>query len=126
MSARSASIGLLLIALLLSSVLRAPARAAAIDDFSLPDHLGKKQSLADLADKQVVVVAFLGTQCPLAKLYATRLQSIANDFADRGVAVVAVMSNAQDSISARTDSTSDASPRSSAATAACDLIQNGQ
>ena len=74
------------------------ANAAAVGNFSLPDHLGQRRSLADLLDKRLVVVAFLGTQCPLAKLYAARLQTIANDFADRGVAVVGVMSNTQDSL----------------------------
>ena len=44
------------------------------------------------------MVAFLGTECPLAKLYAGRLQSIADSYAQKGVAVVAVMSNAQDSL----------------------------
>lgn len=69
-----------------------------IDDFHLPDHAGKERSLAELADRELVVVAFLGTECPLAKLYAGRLQAIAHDYADRGVAVVGVMSNSQDSL----------------------------
>src|SRR3954451_939271 len=69
-----------------------------VADFRLPDSVGKEHALADLADHDLVVVAFLGTECPLAKLYAERLQSIANDYSSRGVAVVAVMSNAQDSL----------------------------
>src|SRR6185369_15487985 len=71
---------------------------ASIADFRLPDSLGKEHALADLADHELVVVAFLGTECPLAKLYAERLQAIANEYGERGVAVVAVMSNAQDSL----------------------------
>src|SRR6185369_17181673 len=71
---------------------------ASIADFRLPDSLGKEHALADLADHELVVVGFLGTECPLAKLYAERLQEIANDYFDRGVAVVAIMSNAQDSL----------------------------
>jgi peroxiredoxin len=69
-----------------------------VTEFRLPDHLGKDHALAELSDRDLVVVAFLGTQCPLAKLYAGRLQAIADEFADRGVAVVAVMSNSQDSL----------------------------
>ncbi|MCI0333538.1 MAG: thioredoxin family protein [Planctomycetes bacterium] len=72
---------------------------AKIADFKLPDHFGKVHALTDFAEKDLVVVAFLGTQCPLAKLYAGRLQSIASDYAKRGVAVVAIMSNTQDSLS---------------------------
>ena len=69
-----------------------------VADFRLPDHFGKDHALAEFADRDLVVVAFLGTQCPLAKLYAGRLQAIADEYAERGVAVVAVMSNAQDSL----------------------------
>lgn len=77
----------------------APAIAGTeITDFHLPDHTGKEHALKDLADRDLVVVAFLGTECPLAKLYAGRLQTIADDYSKRGVAVVAVMSNAQDSL----------------------------
>ena len=76
-----------------------PTADRSITDFRLPDHLGKDHALADFADRDLVVVAFLGTECPLAKLYAGRLQTIADEYADRGVAVVAVMSNAQDSLS---------------------------
>jgi peroxiredoxin len=69
-----------------------------VADFRLPDHLGQDHALAEFADRDLVVVAFLGTQCPLAKLYAGRLQALADEFSERGVAVVAVMSNSQDSL----------------------------
>jgi peroxiredoxin len=75
-----------------------PTLGAKVADFTLPDHLGKEHALAELADREVVVVAFLGTQCPLAKLYSRRLEQIATEYADRGVAVVGVMSNSQDSL----------------------------
>src|SRR6476646_2788835 len=76
----------------------APQAGSAIADFRLPDHLGKVHALADFADHDLIVVAFLGTECPLAKLYAGRLQKIADDYAERGVAVVGIMSNVQDSL----------------------------
>lgn len=76
-----------------------PAIATQIADFTLPDHQGADHSLADFADREFLVVAFLGTECPLAKLYSGRLQKIADDYADRGVAVVGIMSNVQDSLS---------------------------
>jgi peroxiredoxin len=75
-----------------------PTLGTAIGDFQLPDHLGQDHSLAELANGKVVAVAFLGTECPLAKLYAGRLQRIADEYADRDVAVVGVMSNVQDSL----------------------------
>ena len=48
-----------------------------IENFELRDHGGKKYSLAQLADAKVVVVAFIGTECPLVKLYAPRLEALA-------------------------------------------------
>jgi peroxiredoxin len=85
-------------AVILAGAQSAPKVGTPIADFRLPDHLGKEHALADFADRDLVVVAFLGTECPLAKLYAGRLQKIADDYAQRGVAVVAVMPNVQDSL----------------------------
>ena len=44
------------------------------------------------------MVAFLGTECPLAKLYGPRLAELATEFQGRGVAFIGVNSNQQDSI----------------------------
>ncbi len=71
---------------------------APVPDFTLPDYLGQEHSLADFEDKQLVVVAFLGVECPLAKLYAGRLQSLADEYGPQGVGFLAVDSNAQDSL----------------------------
>ncbi len=69
-----------------------------ITPFSLPDYYGKNRSLDEFADAKVVVVAFLGTDCPLVKLYAPRLQELADSYAERGVAVIGINSNLQDPI----------------------------
>ncbi len=69
-----------------------------IDNFAARDFRGKPTALADFADSKLVVVAFLGTECPQAKLYAPRLAALAAEFKDRGVAFVAINSNQQDSI----------------------------
>src|SRR5262245_20385044 len=69
-----------------------------IDGFSLPDIHGKDRTLTDLADKQVVVVAFLGVDCPLARLYAPRLEELRAKYAEQGVALVAIDANSQDSL----------------------------
>src|SRR3954470_23046545 len=96
---RSTAVYSLMVALLLAAKGRTEAVAVGqIAGFRLPDSVGKEHALADYAEKDLVVVAFLGTECPLAKLYAERLQAIASDYSPRGVAVVAVMSNAQDSL----------------------------
>src|SRR5947207_15274312 len=98
MYVRTAVLFSAVIAAILASALTPPKVGTKIADFRLPDSLGKEHSLADFADQDLVVVGFLGTECPLAKMYAGRLQKIADDYAQRGVAVVAVMSNVQDSL----------------------------
>jgi peroxiredoxin len=43
-----------------------------IDDFELVNCQGGTCKLSDHTDRKFVVLAFLGTECPLAKLYAGR------------------------------------------------------
>jgi peroxiredoxin/mono/diheme cytochrome c family protein len=69
-----------------------------IADFSLKNQFGKEYSLADVKDADVVVVAFLGTECPLAKLYGPRLAELNKKFKGSKVAFLAIDSNRQDSI----------------------------
>ncbi|HVU89748.1 MAG TPA: redoxin domain-containing protein [Pirellulales bacterium] len=67
-----------------------------IANFTGRDFRGKEVSLADFADSKAVVVAFLGTECPLAKLYGPRLVELQKEFADQGVAFIGVDANRQD------------------------------
>jgi len=68
-----------------------------VESFTLRDFRGKQHSLDDFSDAKLVVLAILGTECPLAKLYAPRLQELANEFAGSGVAFLGIMPNQQDS-----------------------------
>ena len=70
----------------------------AAPEFDLRDSYGKAYRLDDFADSKLVVVAFLGTDCPLVKLYAPRLNELAAEYASRGVAFVGINSNRQDPI----------------------------
>jgi peroxiredoxin/mono/diheme cytochrome c family protein len=72
--------------------------AVTLTDFQLVDRHGRDWTLADFQDDAILVLAFLGTECPLAQHYAVRLQQIADQYRDRGVAVIGVMSNRQDSL----------------------------
>src|SRR5262249_31479974 len=69
-----------------------------IADFSLRDHQGQMHSLSAESDKKLVVVAFLGSACPLARAYAPVLAELAETYQSRGVAVIAINSNAQDTL----------------------------
>jgi peroxiredoxin len=75
---------------------RAPKRA---ENFELRDAKGVAYSLEQFKSSKAVVLVFLGTECPLATLYAPRLDQLSKRFADRGVTFLGVNSNQQDSIS---------------------------
>lgn len=68
------------------------------ENFTLNDFYGKSHSLAEFKDKKVVVLAFLGTECPLAKLYGPRLAELDKKYAKQGVQFLGVNSNRQDAI----------------------------
>lgn len=67
-----------------------------LSEMTLRDFRGAAHSLGDLVGKQPVVVAFLGVECPLAKLYGPKLEQMAKELRAKGVAVIAVDSNQQD------------------------------
>jgi peroxiredoxin/mono/diheme cytochrome c family protein len=69
-----------------------------IDDLTLNDHLGQSHALADLKERKLVVLAFLGTECPLVQLYGGRLGELAEQFEPQGVTFWGINSNSQDSI----------------------------
>ncbi len=69
-----------------------------VQNFTLQDFRGKSVQLDDQREQKLVVIAFLGTECPLAKLYGGRLQKLADEFTSQGVAFYAIMSNQQDSL----------------------------
>lgn len=77
---------------------RVPAVGRKVDGFTLQDFRGKAWSLDDAKDRKLIVVAFLGTECPLAKLYGPRLVETAAKYEPRGVAFVGVNANSQDSV----------------------------
>jgi len=67
-----------------------------VEEFELRDYRGKTHRLSDYADAELVVVAFLGTECPLVKLYGPRLTALAAEFESRGVTFLGINSNVQD------------------------------
>jgi peroxiredoxin len=85
-----------------SLVTQLPPRAFAADQaeptasFTLQDFRGKAHSLADLKDQKVIVLAFLGCECPLAGQYAQTLQKMADQHGKSGVTIWGIFSNQQD------------------------------
>ncbi len=70
-----------------------------ISEFELNDFQGKKYALSDFDESQLVVLAFIGTDCPLAKLYAGRLEQLSQQYDKEQLTIIAVDSLIQDSIS---------------------------
>lgn len=75
----------------------APA-ATPVASFTLKDYRGQTFDLDQAAKDKVVVLAFLGTECPLAKLYAPRLAALAKEYESRGVVFVGIDANRQDAV----------------------------
>ncbi len=69
-----------------------------MQEFELRDNYGKTVALRDFRDRPWIVVAFLGTECPLAKLYGPRLNELHQRFDSQGVQFIGVNSNKQDSL----------------------------
>jgi peroxiredoxin/mono/diheme cytochrome c family protein len=68
----------------------------AVADFTLRDYRGQEHRLADSAASKLVVLAFLGVECPLARAYGPRLEALAGEFGPQSVAFFGINSNRQD------------------------------
>src|SRR5947209_4025689 len=84
------------VSLLLLSAAAAPG-GTPVDDFELCDAQGNVHRLTIGRGHPLLVIAFLGNECPLARLYGTRLAELQREFEPRGVAFVGVNSNRHDS-----------------------------
>jgi len=62
-------------------------------DFSLPGVDGNIHKLSDYAASPVLVIVFTCNHCPIAQMYEQRIQQLADDYKDKGVAVVAIQPN---------------------------------
>ncbi len=67
-------------------------------DFKLPAADGQLVHLSAESIETCMVVCFLGTECPLVKLYGTRLSEMADRYQQQGVRFIGVNSNQHDSM----------------------------
>jgi len=61
--------------------------------FALPGVDGTIHKLSDYASSPVLAVVFTCNHCPIAQMYEQRIQQLYDDYAKRGVAVVAIQGN---------------------------------
>jgi peroxiredoxin len=69
------------------------ALGAAAPNFKLPGTDGRDHALSDFADAKVLVVVFTCNHCPTAQAYEQRIIDLQRDYADQGVALVAISPN---------------------------------
>ena len=70
-----------------------PAPAKKIGDFTLKDINHHDVSLSTFKDKKVVVVVFVGTECPINNQYMARLAELQKTYAEQGVQFLAINAN---------------------------------
>jgi peroxiredoxin len=68
-----------------------------VPDFTLPDPRGGQVSLKNFKDKKAIIVIFLGTECVINNAYMPRLVDMQKEYAPRGVQILGINSNTQDS-----------------------------
>jgi peroxiredoxin len=62
-------------------------------DFALPGVDGQMHKLGDYASSPILVIVFTCNHCPIAQMYERRIQQLATDYKNQGVAVVAIQPN---------------------------------
>jgi peroxiredoxin len=62
-------------------------------DFTLPGPGGRNVALADFADRPALLVAFVSNRCPFVVLLREQFVAFAHDYADKGLAVIAINAN---------------------------------
>ena len=77
----------------------APGAGTKVASFKLRDYRGAESSLDQFAAKKAVVLAFVGCECPVAKLYGPRLAKLAKDYEAKGVQFLGIDANQQDGVS---------------------------
>lgn len=62
-------------------------------DFLLPAADGNSYSLSSFKEKRGLIIIFSCNHCPYAQAYESRIIELQNDFAERGIQLVAINSN---------------------------------
>jgi peroxiredoxin len=79
----------------------APPRATKGVSFHLRDPRREQEvALEDFRDKKALVVVFLGTECPVSNAYLPVLAALDKEYADKGVQVLGINANHQDTAAA--------------------------
>ena len=75
-----------------------PGIGAKVADVAMQDVSGQRRTLAEYKNKKAIVVVFVGTECPIANLYFPTLAEMHKHYNDKGVQLLVINSNDQDSL----------------------------
>jgi len=73
-----------------------PAIGATVDEFTLPDVNGQEHTLKSLKGKNGTVLIFIAVQCPVSNAYNNRMEKLAEDYKDKGIAVIGINANSSE------------------------------
>ncbi len=73
-----------------------PAIGATVDEFTLPDVNGHEHTLKSLKGKNGTVLIFIAVQCPVSNAYNDRMEKLAVDYRDKGIAVIGINANSSE------------------------------
>jgi peroxiredoxin len=73
-----------------------PAIGATVDEFNLPDVNGQEHTLKSLKGKNGTVLIFIAVQCPVSNAYNDRMEKLAEDYKDKGIAVIGINANSSE------------------------------
>ena len=74
-----------------------PSIGARVPDVAMQDIDGQHRTLGEYKNKKAIIAVFVGTECPLANLYLPTLAEMQKHYGAKGVQVLAINSNDQDS-----------------------------
>ena len=73
-----------------------PAIGTTVDEFTLPDVNGQEHTLKSLKGKNGIVLIFIAVQCPVSNAYNDRMEKLAEDYKDKGIAVIGINANSSE------------------------------
>lgn len=69
-----------------------------VENFALKDYNGKEYQLSEFKGKKGVLVIFIATQCPYSNAYNERMVKLYNNYLEKGIQIIGINSNKQESI----------------------------
>ena len=66
---------------------------ATVENFKLTDINGKEHSLDSLKGKNGTILIWLSAQCPVVKMYDTRINALAAEYGAKGISFIGINSN---------------------------------